>query len=97
MKGDGRPLVFYVLAGLAFLWFGIWSIADFADANGFIMVKNNFDADRGAAGVFGIITAILMLLISIGSAVNIAMFYKRWKIDSELNLINLVYWIRNHV
>lgn len=77
MKGDGKPLVFYALAGIATAWFGIWCIADFADANGFIMVGKNFDADRGVAGVFGIITSVMMLIISLGSAVNIFMFYKR--------------------
>lgn len=77
MKGDGKPIVFYALAGIAAAWFGIWCIADFADANGFIMVGKNFDADRGVAGVFGIITSVMMLLISLGSALNIVMFCKR--------------------
>lgn len=59
------------------IFFFIWSIADFADANGFIMVKNNFDAGRGAAAVFGLITAIFMLLIGLLSAINLFMFYRR--------------------
>ena len=32
------------------VWYIVWSIADFADCNGFVMVSNNFGAGRGAAG-----------------------------------------------
>lgn len=62
---------------VAFVWFFIWSIADFADANGFVMVGKHFSEDRGAAGVFGIITAIMMMLISFLAAINAVFFYKR--------------------
>ena len=62
---------------VAFAWFFIWSIADFADANGFVMVGKHFSEDRGAAGVFGIITAIMMMLISFLAAINAVFFYKR--------------------
>ena len=77
MKDDGKPCIFYGMAIFAFLWFFIWSIADFADANGFVMVKKHFDAGRGAAGVIGVITAIGYLGISILSAANAVLFYKR--------------------
>jgi len=66
-----------VLSIVAFAWFFIWSIADFADANGFVMVAKHFSEDRGAAGVFAIITAIMMMLISLLAAVNAVFFYKR--------------------
>ena len=62
---------------LAFVWFFIWSIADFADANGFVMVSANFKAGRGGAGFFGLITALTMLLISGLTPVNVVMFYRR--------------------
>ena len=66
-----------MLSIVAFVWFFIWSIADFADANGFVMVGKHFSEDRGAAGVFGIITAIMMMLISFLAAINAVFFYKR--------------------
>lgn len=77
MKDEGKPLFFYILVFLAAVWFGIWCIADFADANGFVMVGKNFQDGRGAAGVFGIITAILMLLIGILSPITAVLFYRR--------------------
>ena len=66
-----------MLSIVAFVWFFIWSIADFADANGFVMVGKHFSEDRGAAGVFGVITAIIMMLISFLAAINAVFFYKR--------------------
>lgn len=77
MGGDGKPLVFYIMTLVASLWFFIWSIADFADANGYVMVAKNFKEDRAGAGVFGIFTAILMMLISFLTVLNGVFFYKR--------------------
>lgn len=62
---------------VAFAWFFIWSIADFADANGFVMVGKHFNDGRGAAGVFAVITAIMMMLISFLAVINAVFFYKR--------------------
>lgn len=59
------------------IWFFIWSIADFADANGFVMVGKHFSNSRGAAGFFGLVTSILMLAISILSVVATFLFYRR--------------------
>lgn len=77
MKDEGKPILFYALSLVALVWFLIWSIADFADANGFVMVGKNFDAGRGAAGFFGLVTALMMLAASILAAVNAVLFYKR--------------------
>lgn len=77
LGGEGSPIIFYIFSILAFVWFFIWSIADFADANGFVMVGKNFSDDRGAAGVFGIVTAIMMMLISFLAAINGVLFYRR--------------------
>ncbi len=77
MGGEGSPIIFYVLSIVAFAWFFIWSIADFADANGFVMVGKHFNQDRAAAGVFGIVTAIMMMLISFLAVINALLFYKR--------------------
>ncbi len=42
MGGEGSAIIFYILSGITTIWFFIWSIADFAYANGFVMVSNNF-------------------------------------------------------
>lgn len=77
MKDDGKPLFFYLLSFLISLWFAIWCIADFADANGFVMVGRHFVTGRGAAGVFALITSLLMLLIAILGPVNAVLFSRR--------------------
>ena len=77
MKDEGKPIFFYALSLLTIVWFFIWSIADFADANGFVMVGKNFEAKRGAAGVFGLFTALTMLGIAILGVVNVFLFRKR--------------------
>lgn len=66
-----------MLSFVVMVWFGVWCIADFADANGFVMVGKNFTANRGAAGVFGLFTAIIMLVTAILAPVNMLMFYRR--------------------
>ena len=77
MGGEGSALLFYVLSGITTIWFFIWSIADFADANGFVMVAKNFKADKGGAGFFGLVTAIIMMLISLLAATNAVLFLRR--------------------
>lgn len=48
------------------------------------MVGKHFSEDRGAAGVFGVITAIIMMLISFLAAINAVFFYKRdWLIKKS--------------
>lgn len=70
-------MFFYILSAIVTLWFAIWSIADFADANGFVMVGKNFNQGRGAAGFFGVITAIFMLVIAILTPINVVLFCRR--------------------
>jgi amino acid transporter len=77
MGGDGWATIFYILSLLAAVWFFIWSIANFADANGFVQVSKNFSDGHSATAVFGIITAILMMLISLVAIINAILFYKR--------------------
>lgn len=77
LGGEGSPLIFYILSLVTFVWFFIWSIADFADANGFVMVSKHFKQERGAAGVFGLITAIMMMLISFLAVINAIFFHRR--------------------
>ncbi len=78
MKDEGKAACyFYVLSFVVMVWFGVWCVADFADANGFVMVGKNFAASRGAAGVIGLITAILMLITAILAPLNAVLFYRR--------------------
>jgi hypothetical protein len=44
MKGEGKKSVFFIISCVTFIWFLIWSIANFADANGFIKVSDYFNA-----------------------------------------------------
>jgi hypothetical protein len=38
MKKDGSTTIFYVLNLIMIVWYFIWSIANFADANGFVRI-----------------------------------------------------------
>jgi hypothetical protein len=77
MKDDGKPIFFYLLSLLAIVFFFIWSIANFADANGFVMVAANFVAGRFAAAVFGLITAVMMIIIALLAVLNTFLFFTR--------------------
>lgn len=77
MKDEGNALLFYVMSILTAIWFFIWSIADFADCNGFVMVDQNFKAERGAAGGIGIVAALGSLIIGVFAILNAILFYKR--------------------
>lgn len=77
MKDEGKVLLFYVMSFVTFVWFLIWSIADFADCNGFVEVNENFQNNRGAAGGIGLIAALGSLIIGILACVNAVYFYRR--------------------
>jgi hypothetical protein len=59
------------------VWFLIWSIADFADANGFSRTDQLVKAGYKATALFSGLTSIIMLLISIITVINGIWFYKR--------------------
>lgn len=59
------------------VWFLIWSIADFADANGFSKTDKFVKAGYKGAALFSGLTSIIMLLISIITVINGIWFYKR--------------------
>ena len=40
MKEDDSAVIFYILSAITFVFYVIWSIADFADANGWIMLSS---------------------------------------------------------
>ena len=65
------------MSACVFIWFAIWSIADFADANGFVMVARYFGAGMGVAGAFGIFVSIFSLVIAILAVIGAYNFYKR--------------------
>ena len=77
MKDEGSVLLFYVMSIVTMVWFLIWSIADFADCNGFVEVNDNFQSNRGAAGGIGLIAALGSLIIGLLACVNAIYFYRR--------------------
>lgn len=70
MKNEGRRFVFYLLSFLTFVFFGIWSIADFADANGFVRMGQLFTAGKGFAGVLALFNSLLSLAIAVLAIIN---------------------------
>lgn len=64
MKNEGSKFVFYLLSLVTFIFFGIWSIADFADANGFVRMSQLFNAGKGFAGVLALFNSIISLVIT---------------------------------
>jgi hypothetical protein len=76
LKHEGRNWLYYLLATSTFIFFAIWSIADFADANGFVMVDRYFKESNAASGVFGLFTSLMSMTIAFFTVVNIYLFWK---------------------
>lgn len=55
MKNEGSRMWFYIISGITFVWFFIWSIANFADANGFVKIGDYFHDGYKTAGGFAIV------------------------------------------
>jgi len=81
MKEKSKAFIFYILAFSQALFFLIWSIADFADANGWAMVRKYSDQNMGGAVFFSVICSILMLGIAVLAVVNMVYFCRRKKAD----------------
>ena len=81
MKEKSKAIVFYVLAFSQALFFLIWSIADFADANGWAQVRVYSERSMGGATFFAVIGSIFMLGISVLAVVNIVYFYRRTSVE----------------
>jgi hypothetical protein len=77
MQREGKLWIFYILSLLTIVWFFIWSIADFADANGWTMVSQNASNDRGAAAFFAVVTSLMMLGVTILGVINVVLFWRR--------------------
>jgi hypothetical protein len=76
-RDTGKTIFFYIISAVVMVFFFIWSIANFADANGFVMVDENFKRGNGAAGAFGVITALMMLVIALLTPINAFLFFRR--------------------
>ncbi|MCB0370481.1 MAG: hypothetical protein KDD45_13910 [Bdellovibrionales bacterium] len=77
MKEEESACVIYILHSAAIVFFAIWSIANFADANGWVMLAENVSNSRGAASFFTFFTALFSTIIAILSVVNVIKFCKR--------------------
>ena len=80
MKEDASICIFYIISCIATVWFFIWSIADFADANGWIMLGRNSHNDRGGATFFCAIGSILCTFIAVLTIVNLVAFWRRGRV-----------------
>ena len=83
MKEDASIWVYYVISVIAIVWYFIWSIANFADVNGWVMVTDNSDNDRGAAAFFGIIGSALCTLIAALGVINLILFCRRNRLSND--------------
>jgi hypothetical protein len=81
MKEKSKAFIFYILVFAQALFFLIWSIADFADANGWAMVRKYSDLNMGGATFFAVIGSILMLGISVLAVVNVVYFCRRESVE----------------
>jgi uncharacterized membrane protein len=83
MKEEDKTCLFYLLSGMVIIFFFIWSIGDFADANGWVRMSKDVSSGMGASAFFSFFTALFSLIISILGVVNVYFFCKRDKVDSE--------------
>ena len=77
MKEEESACIFYILSAVVIVFFMIWSVADFADANGWVMFGKNITSNRGAASFFSFFAALLSMLIAFLGSVNLVLFCRR--------------------
>ena len=77
LKGEGNPLLFYLLSGGVFIFYVIWGIADFADANGVIRVVYNFENGMVTSGVFAVVVTVFSFAVVVLTGINVVTFYNR--------------------
>jgi hypothetical protein len=77
MKEEDKTCLFYVLSVIAMIFFLIWSIADFADANGWMMLAWGATNGKGGVAFFSFFTALFCTVITVLSFVNVYFFCKR--------------------
>lgn len=83
MGEDDKIFLFYVLSFLAVVFYSIWSIADFADANGWVMMAWGVSHDKGSVSFFSFFTSLFSTLIVVLTIVNLYKFCKRDPAPSE--------------
>jgi hypothetical protein len=83
MNYEGKKWIPYALFTLAFVFYAIWCIADFADANGFVMCGRFFAAGLGAAGFFSLVSAITSFIIAFLSIIFIVVYVRRDAVSSS--------------
>jgi hypothetical protein len=83
MREEDKKCLFYVLSVAAAIFFFIWSIADFADANGWVMLSRSASDGKKGVAFFSFFTSLFSLIISILSVVNIGYFCKRDMVDDD--------------
>mgnify|MGYP006898467511 CR=1 FL=1 len=67
-----------MISALTFVWFFIWSVANFADANGFVKIGDYFNSGYKVAGGFAVIESILCFGVSILTVLNAFLFSRKW-------------------
>lgn len=77
LKNEGNKTWFYGLSAITAIWFLIWSIANFADANGFVKVGDYFRSGYKAAGGFAVIESILCLAVTLLAVLNAILFSRK--------------------
>lgn len=64
---------------MVILFFFIWSIADFADANGWVQLSKDVSSSKGGSAFFCFFSALFSLVVSVLAALNIIYFCRRDK------------------
>ena len=77
MREDDKICLFYILSLLVTVFYSIWSIANFADANGWIMMAWGVTNGKGSVAFFSFFTAIFSTLVVVLTVTNLYKFYKR--------------------
>ena len=77
LKNEGSRIWFYVLSAVMIIWFFIWGIANFADANGFVKIGDYFNSGYKVAGGFAIVESILCVVVALLGGLNVFLFSRK--------------------
>jgi len=70
-------VLFYLLSLLAVCFFSLWSVADFADANGWIRMGKDVTYGKSLPAFFSFISSLLSMVDAILAVINVFYFCKR--------------------
>ena len=93
MREDDKICLFYILSLLVAVFFSIWSIANFADANGWIMMAWGVTNGKGSVAFFSFFTAIFSTLVVVLTVTNLYKFYKRESTSVEEWYLSFQEWM----